>query len=75
MIDSEKQEKGKGIFCANPSLLNHPNYVTLSHNVIYKDILEAINKNSSTLYNENRFVFLELITVQEELVKVKMLHG
>ena len=43
-INIEKQEKGKGIFHANPSLLKHPNYVTLIHNIIYNDILEAIEK-------------------------------
>ena len=74
-IDIEKQEKGKGIFRANPSLLKHPNYITLMHNVIYNDILEAVKDKTSPIYITSKDTFLEQITVQEELVKVEMLQG
>ncbi len=75
MVDIEKQEKGKGLFRANPSLLKHSNYITLIHNVIYNEVLESIKQESSTLYNEAKNTFLELITVQEEIVKVEMLRS
>ena len=45
-----------------------------SSNIIYNDILKEIDKDIFTLYHEAREVFLELITVQEELVKVEMLQ-
>ena len=75
VVDIEKQDKGKGIFRANPSLLKHPNYITLIHNVIYNNILEAIKEKDSAIYITARYTFLKQITVQEELVKVDMLQG
>merc|ERR1712082_313381 len=74
-VDIEKQDKGKGLFRANPSLLKHSNYIRLIHNVIYNEVLESINQNSSTLYKEAKQTFLEQITVQEEIVKVEMLRS
>ena len=73
-IDVEKQEKGTGIFRANPSLLKHQNYITLIHNVIYNEVLEAVDQNVSQIYNDAKNNFLEMITIQEEILKVEMLH-
>ena len=51
----EKQKKGKGIFRANPSLLKHPNYITLIHNLIYNDILEAMKEKYSAMHCQGNF--------------------
>ena len=74
-VDIEKQEKGKGLFRANPSLLKHPNYITLIKNVIYNEVLDSIKQDKSTLYQEAKNTFLEMITIQEEIVKVEMLQS
>merc|ERR1712082_306119 len=74
-VDIQKQDKGKGLFRANPSLRKHSNYITLIHNLIYNEVLESINKKSSTLYKEAKQTFLEQITVQEEIFKVEMLRS
>ena len=75
VIDIGKQENGKGTLRANPSPLKYPNYVILINKIIYNDILEAIDQTNSTLYNEAKNRFLEMITVQEEILKVEMLQN
>ena len=71
----KKQKKGKGIFHANLSFLKHQNYKILINNKIYNEVLEAVNQNNSTLYNDARNNFLEMISVQEEIVGVEMLQS
>ena len=63
------------MFRANPSLLNHSNYITLIRNVIYSAILEAQNLDVPNIYTEANHKFLEMLTLQEELLGVEMLKS
>ena len=74
-IDLEKHEQGKGMFRANPSLLNHSNYITLIKNVIYSVILDAIKLDVPNIFIDANHKFLEMITLQEELLGVEMLKS
>ena len=56
-VDFEKADRGKGTFRAHPSILKHPNYTTLIHNVIKFGILDGVEDK------EGPFFFLFLMSL------------
>ena len=61
----EKAEKGRGIFKANPSSVNQPNYKTLINNVIIFTIIDAIKDKESSNYSQIMDNFNKKVAIQE----------
>ena len=72
-LNIKKPEKGPGIFSANPSLLNHPNYKKFINNVIRFTVIDAIKDKESLLYCQIMDNFNKKIAIQEEIVSLKII--
>ena len=73
-IDIENADMGPGVFCANPNLLNHPNYKALIDNVIRYITIYALADKESPLYHKLMSNFIDKINVQEEIVSLEIVR-
>ena len=69
----KKADRGRGTFCAHPSILKHPNYTTLIHNVIKFGILDGLEEKEGEFF-KTTFNNLKIRTfIQEEIVELEMM--
>ena len=70
-IDIEKQEKGKGIFRANPSLLKHQNYTNLQEEII---MVEMLQSETNWLVNDRiTYLYGLLINIKSKVTPINVL--
>ena len=72
-VDFEKADRGKGTFRAHPSILKHPNYTTLIHNVIKFGILDGLEDKEGEFFIKTLHNLKIHTSLQEDLIEVEML--